>query len=429
MTTDLNRKIISLIVVVFVALVPFEALAIKAIDYQRRLNPRFPKRLRSETRFIILHSTESRLPSALRTLSRGKARRGRLFTHGGHAHYLVARSGTIYRILDRKYWANHAGVSMWNGLEDLSDRSIGIELEGYHNVPFADRQYESLKKLLKELQERYDIADRDVIEHYRIAYADPNRYHRSKQRGRKLDPGIDNFDRTKAGLMDEYPADPDVIAGRINGSPDLMRAGGQEPPEVEAEDEEPAEEPGDLPSNQISRRRTAWQIAGIQYNAPTTVYRFPTGRSVPGDQISDWSDLPAGTQVEMGVAMEPEHKIVTSSRAEVVLPEITAANSPWRIANALYNSSITFYLFPDGRIQSGNRIANLAALPRGTKVLVAYRQIPSPRTLNALGEDLDDVYLAPRTLYLLPGQTFRSGEQIEDFTQLPPNTQVFCKVE
>ena len=70
--------------------------AIKTIDYQQRLNPKFTKRVRPETRFIIVHSTESRLPSALRTLSRGKVRRGRTLTRGGHAHYLVARIGSIY---------------------------------------------------------------------------------------------------------------------------------------------------------------------------------------------------------------------------------------------------------------------------------------------------------------------------------------------
>ena len=58
-------------VTAFVCLAPLLALiavlvfspnvfAIKIIDYQRRLNPNFTKRVRPETRFIILHSTESR---------------------------------------------------------------------------------------------------------------------------------------------------------------------------------------------------------------------------------------------------------------------------------------------------------------------------------------------------------------------------------
>jgi N-acetyl-anhydromuramyl-L-alanine amidase AmpD len=142
MIPGLKRKAAGFALIAVLVL-PTSALAIKTIDYQRRLNPQFTKRVRPETRFIILHSTESRLPSALRSLSRGKVRRGRYLTRGGHAHYLIARNGAIYKILEPKYWANHAGVSMWNGSDGLSDYSVGIELEGYH-IPFSDRQYSSL---------------------------------------------------------------------------------------------------------------------------------------------------------------------------------------------------------------------------------------------------------------------------------------------
>ena len=82
--------------------------ALKIIDYQKKLNPRFAKRARKSTRHIIIHSTEGSLPSSLRTLSRGKVRRRRYISRGGHAHYLIAKNGTVYRILDPKYRANHA---------------------------------------------------------------------------------------------------------------------------------------------------------------------------------------------------------------------------------------------------------------------------------------------------------------------------------
>ena len=416
----------------FIAVLVFppSTLAIKTIDYQRRLNPKFTKRVRPETRFIILHSTESRLPSALRTLSRGKARRGLYLTRGGHAHYVLARNGAIYKILDAKYWANHAGVSMWNGLESLSDYSIGIELEGYHNIPFSEAQYLSLRKLLDELQKKYEIEDRNVLEHYRVAYAAPNRYHRSRQRGRKLDPGVDNFERARAGLSDEYQSDPDVIAGRIDGSPELMRAGGHVLQAAETEEEETSpEQAAEDESLQIGRNRTAWKIAGIRYNAPTTVYRFPDGRSYSGEQIEDWSDIPPGTRVELGVALPAEKKIISIARVEVVVPQITASDSPWKIANALYNSSLTFYIRPDGTVQPGNSLKKTGGLPLGTKVLVAYRELAKPEAPNPVGENLQDVYLDAATLYLFPDRTLRSGDQIENFAQLPSSIRVFAKVE
>src|SRR5437867_1938539 len=237
-----------------------EVLPARILDYQDHLNPRFLKEIREETRFIIIHSTESSLPSALRTLSRGKVSYGRYITRGGHAHYLIAKDGTIYRILDPRYWANHAGVSMWNGLQDHSIYCIGIELEGYHNVPFEPEQYRSLKWLLDVLKRRYQIKDRNVLEHFRIAYSQPNHYHKDRLRGRKSDPGIDNFERLKAGLRDEYPEDPDVIAGRVIGPPMLLRTAGHGTIPVEDEEEETAAEPS--PANIISATQTAGKIAG-----------------------------------------------------------------------------------------------------------------------------------------------------------------------
>jgi hypothetical protein len=303
-------------------------------------------------------------------------------------------------------------------------------LEGYHNIPFSEAQYSSLERLLDELKEKYEIEDRNVLEHYRVAYAAPNRYHRSRQRGRKLDPGIDNFERGRAGLSDEYQSDPDVIAGRIDGSSEFMRAGGHVVPAAEAEEDEDSPEPAaEDESMQIGRNRTAWKIAGIRYNAPTTVYRFPDGRSYSGKQIKDWSDIPPGTRVELGVTVPEEKKLISAARVEVVVPQITASDSPWRIANALYNSSLTFYVLPDGTVQPGNTLKKMGSLPSGTKVLVAYRELPKPEARNPVGENLRDIYLDSRTLYLFPDRILRSGDQIENFAQLPSSIRVFAKVE
>ena len=457
------------IVALTTALLGFSATdlaALKIIDYQKKLNPRFAKRPRKSTRYIIIHSTEGSLPSSLRTLSRGKVRRRRYISRGGHAHYLIAKNGAVYRILDPKYRANHAGVSMWNGLDRLSDHSLGIELEGYHNVPFTDRQYRSLKELLRILQKRFRVKDRDVLEHYRIAYSRPNRFHRKKLRGRKKDPGVDNFDRRRAGLTDAYPRDPDVVAGRIGANPDGIQLARKSQPKAPARRDDKREANGGLsatarnpkkregngglattarngkkrqensslispaagPSrkNTITARRTAWKIAGRQYKAATTLYRFPDGRSLRGHEIQDWSDIPSGTVVELGVE---ETKVVSLNRAEVLLPVVSEEMSPWKIANVLHNSSFTYYLYPSGKIMAGHRIDRFADVPPETRVLIAYRRVPAPRTSDPLGEDLDDVFLSHQTLYLLPGGVLQSGEQIENFAKLPRGAIVFAKVE
>ncbi|MDE2668014.1 MAG: N-acetylmuramoyl-L-alanine amidase [Acidobacteriota bacterium] len=462
----MSRVFIVALTTALLAFSPTDLAALKIIDYQKKLNPRFAKRSRKSTRFIIIHSTEGSLPSSLRTLSRGKVRRRRYISRGGHAHYLVAKNGTVYRILDPKYRANHAGVSMWNGLDRLSDHSLGIELEGYHNVPFADRQYRSLKELLRILQKRFRVKDRDVLEHYRIAYSRPNRFHKKRLRGRKKDPGIDNFDRRRAGLTDAYRRDPDVVAGRIGANPDGVQLARKSRPKAPARNDDKREANGGLaaaarnpkkrmgndglattarnskkrqdngslispaadPSrkNTITARRTAWKIAGRQYKAATTLYRFPDGRSLRGHEIQDWSDIPSGTVVDLGVE---EDKVVSLDRAEVLLPVVSEEMSPWNIANVLHNSSFTYYLYPSGKIMAGHRIDRFADVPPETRVLIAYRRVPAPRTSDPLGEDLDDVFLSHQTLYLLPGGVLQSGEQIENFAKLPRGAIVFTKVE
>ena len=252
-------------------------------DYQDHLNPGFTKRRRQDTRFILVHSTECGLESALRTLSRGKVRHGRRVTLGGHAHYLLGRQGTIYRILDPKYRADHAGISMWRGLENLSDHSLGIELEGFHDVPFTTAQYRSLGWLLRVLRKRFGIASRDVLEHYRVAYTPPNRFFSRNWRGRKRDPGRGNFDRRRAGLRDEYALDPDVVAGRVGMSP------------------HPGRRRGPL-AGVVTRDRSAWSIAGKRYRDARTLYCLPGGRTRRGNEIRDWSRLPSGTRVFLSAA-------------------------------------------------------------------------------------------------------------------------------
>jgi N-acetylmuramoyl-L-alanine amidase len=263
------RPRLGLRLLVLALAVPAQVDAATIEDYQKHLNPEFTKRRRQDTRFIVVHSTECGLGSALRTLSRGKVSRSGRETRGGHAHYLVARRGTIYRILDPRYRADHAGVSMWNGVENLSDHSLGIELEGFHDIPFTAAQYHSLGWLLRVLRKRFGIASRDVLEHYRVAYTPPNRFFSRNWRGRKRDPGRGNFDRNRAGLRDEYSVDPDVVAGRVGMSPHPHDRRDRAAPV-------PAR-PHRVAAGLITRDRTAWSIAGNRYGAASTLYSLPGG--------------------------------------------------------------------------------------------------------------------------------------------------------
>jgi AmpD protein len=91
------------------------------------------------------------------------------------AHYLIRRDGSVIEYVPPEMRAWHAGVSMWNGREKCNDFSIGIELEGSDDVPFAEPQYESLARVTRELQSRFGPLD--LAGHSDIAP------------GRKTDPG------------------------------------------------------------------------------------------------------------------------------------------------------------------------------------------------------------------------------------------------
>ncbi|HUQ27272.1 MAG TPA: 1,6-anhydro-N-acetylmuramyl-L-alanine amidase AmpD [Usitatibacter sp.] len=83
------------------------------------------------------------------------------------AHYLIRRDGTLIQYVDPAKRAWHAGVSSWKGCERCNDFSIGVELEGSDDVPFAEPQYETLVQLTKDLFAQY--GELDIAGHSDIA--------------------------------------------------------------------------------------------------------------------------------------------------------------------------------------------------------------------------------------------------------------------
>jgi len=155
------------------------------VDYRSQLNPNYKKVRRKQTKYIIVHTSELGREMTLRVVLKGKRLRNGGKTDGGHTHYVIARNGSTYRIVDKQYEADHAGLSMWNGETDISRISIGIELVGYHYAPITESQYRSVGILIDILQGVYGLDDRAVLTHSQVAYGKPNRWFRKNQRGRK----------------------------------------------------------------------------------------------------------------------------------------------------------------------------------------------------------------------------------------------------
>ena len=91
------------------------------------------------------------------------------------AHLFIRRAGEIIQFVPFHRRAWHAGVSCWCGRTACNDFSIGIELEGMDEVPYAEAQYAALRTVLKLLKKHYPL--RAVAGHADIAP------------GRKTDPG------------------------------------------------------------------------------------------------------------------------------------------------------------------------------------------------------------------------------------------------
>ena len=147
-----------------------------AVDKSYRYrSPRNPERkVRKSTELIVLHTTEAPARSSLNKLC-----------DRGEAHFCVTEDGSVYAIVDRDRVAFHAGRSMWGGKEDVDEFSIGIECVGYHNKPMPSVQLEAIRELLVELKSMYRITDEHVVCHSHVAYGAPNKWQKSRHRGRK----------------------------------------------------------------------------------------------------------------------------------------------------------------------------------------------------------------------------------------------------
>ena len=89
------------------------------------------------------------------------------------AHYLIAKTGEIIRLVPEDRVAYHAGLSYWRGRSSLNQHSIGIELDnlGHSHGPeaFSDVQIESLLGLIGLVRSRHSIPDYNIVGHSDVA--------------------------------------------------------------------------------------------------------------------------------------------------------------------------------------------------------------------------------------------------------------------
>ena len=120
------------------------------------------------------------------------------------SHCLIRRDGEIVQYVPFHQRAWHAGVSEWMGRENCNDFSIGIELEGTDETPYAEIQYLVLSQLVHLLRSVYPgITEDRIVGHNTIAPT------------RKTDPGP-SFDWEHLGrLLRQVPA-PTIQIGILH---------------------------------------------------------------------------------------------------------------------------------------------------------------------------------------------------------------------
>jgi N-acetylmuramoyl-L-alanine amidase len=324
--------------------------------------------LRASTGYIVLHTTEGGSKGALRKLS-----------DLGEAHYLVAENGHIYRILDDRKVAYHAGRSMWQGRENLDKYSIGIEVAGYHNRPVKEAQCRALRELLSQLKRKYGITDERVLTHSMVAYGAPNRWRNYSHRGRKrcgmqfADTGM----RQRLGLFRKPVVDPDVVAGRVK----------------------------------VGDAYLAQKLYG-----PAWAQQLP--RSVSSGYAA------AKSSAKPGVGVVSASRPSAPSRALRMISQ--TGQSPASLVGDIYDDAETLYIYPSGNVMKGSLLSDgsFHMLPAGTRILVGYgycgRVTPQRSPTQVCGSRWSD----GQTLYLLPNGSFRKGDVFAT-AAVPKNTMVF----
>lgn len=393
--------------------------------YSRRNRERS---VRKSTSLIILHTTEAPSRSALRKLS-----------DLGECHYCIDESGKVFRIIDHRRVAFHAGRSMWNGRSNVDDFSIGIEVCGYHNKPLNAAQVRALSDLIGEMKAIYKISDQRVLAHSHVAYGTPNKWQKRSHRGRKrcgMQFGAVAM-RARLNLRSRPSVDPDVRAGRLVAADQgltqvlygrapactpLVVAGTAKAaatPATTASARSVASQAGIcLNGNEIKKGRSAWDIAREAYNHPTTIYTFPDGTQKQGHQIADFKLIPAGTKVATKSTMDnvPESFKVVGRDGRG--PDITGKES-------LLVSTI--YVFPNGKYKRGSQMKadEVLKLPYGTKVLLGYA-LGGPITAKRPASSFcNNRWRESDTFFLLEG-VLVPGSKVDD-KKIPAGTIFFYK--
>jgi N-acetylmuramoyl-L-alanine amidase len=117
--------------------------------------------LRKPNYVILHHTAQDSIGQTLKTFTLQRTQVS--------AHYVVAKDGKVYHMLNDYLRAWHAGSSKWGSNTDINSNSIGIEMDNNGSEPFTEEQIKSLLALCQTLKKTYNIPASNFIGHADIA--------------------------------------------------------------------------------------------------------------------------------------------------------------------------------------------------------------------------------------------------------------------
>lgn len=108
---------------------------------------------------IVLHATAGSLAGTLAWFANPASQVS--------AHYVVAKNGQVYQMVQESKRAHHAGASRYRGREDWNDFSIGIEIVNQNDGvdPYPADQFETMVKLVSYLVDKYHVPPELLVTH------------------------------------------------------------------------------------------------------------------------------------------------------------------------------------------------------------------------------------------------------------------------
>ncbi len=185
---------------------------------------------------------------------------------------------------------------------------------------------------------------------------------------------------------------------------------------------------GSTTDNVIGPGRSAWDIAKNAYNAASTIYILPDGTRKTGAEITDWKALRKGTQVIVASLDGDADTNGLFTAATVAMAGEAAKDLIDALVGDNWNATNTFYITPSGTFFAGSELTQerLAAFEEGTKVLSGYRKAGPLTAGTVLWNLTGDAWNKPDTYYLFPNGSVQTGDKV-NAGKLPPNTLIFLK--